>query len=157
MDEEARCYSGRRSLAKILLFKTYPGGTKMKIAKSLVGLAMIAFLAGCATSGNERLKDHTQSSISHQITEGKTNKNEVTAALGQPTTISFTDSGGEVWTYRHARATPQARNFIPFARLVSSATDVKTKELVIMFDKNGVVSRYTMRETEQVVKSGLAH
>jgi hypothetical protein len=34
---------------------------------------------------------------------------------------------------------------------------VKTKELVIMFDKNDVVSKYTMRETDQVVKSGLAH
>jgi outer membrane protein assembly factor BamE (lipoprotein component of BamABCDE complex) len=130
---------------------------KMKMAKSFAGIAMIALLAGCATSGNEKLKEHTQSSISQQITEGKTTKNDVTAALGQPTSVSFTDAGNEIWTFRHARATPQARNFIPFARLVSSAADVKTKELVIMFNKNDVVSKYTMRETEEVVKSGLAH
>jgi outer membrane protein assembly factor BamE (lipoprotein component of BamABCDE complex) len=129
----------------------------MKIAKSLVSVVVIALLAGCATSGNEKLKDHTQTSISQQITEGKTTKNEVVAALGQPSSVSFTDSGNEIWNYRHARATPQARNFIPFARLISSAADVKMKELVVMFDKNDVVSNYAMRETEEVVKSGLAH
>lgn len=129
----------------------------MKMSKNIVGVVLIALLAGCATSGNEKLKDHTHSSISQQITEGKTMKNEVTAVLGQPTSVSFTDAGNEIWTYRHARATPQARNFIPFARLISSAADVKTKELVIMFNKNDVVSKYTMRETEEVVKSGLAH
>lgn len=129
----------------------------MKIVKSFAGVVMMALLAGCATSGNERLKDHTQSSISQQIAEGKTTKNEVTAALGQPTSISFTDAGNETWTYRHSRATPQALSFIPVVRLISSATDVKTKELVIMFDKNDVVSKYSMRETEAVVKSGLLH
>ncbi|MEO6562312.1 MAG: outer membrane protein assembly factor BamE [Nitrosospira sp.] len=129
----------------------------MKIAKSLIGIAVITLVAGCATSGNEKLKDHTQSSISQQITEGKTTKSQVTAALGQPVSVSFTDAGNEIWTYRHARATPQARNFIPFARLVSSAADVKTKELVIMFNKDAVVVKYTLRETEEVIKSGLAH
>lgn len=129
----------------------------MKIAKSLIGIALIALLAGCATSGNEKLKDHTQSSISQQITEGKTTKSQVTSALGQPVSVSFTDAGNEIWTYRYARATPQARNFIPFARLVSSAADVKTKELVIMFNKDDVVAKYTLRETEEVIKSGLAH
>ena len=129
----------------------------MKIVKGFVGVAMVALLAGCATSGNEKLKDHTQSSISQQIMEGKTTKNEVTASLGQPTGVTFTDAGSEIWTYRHARATPQAQNFIPFVRLISSAADVKTKELVIMFDKNDVVSKYTMRETEGVVKTGIAH
>lgn len=62
----------------------------MKIAKSLIGIAVIALVAGCATSGNEKLKDHTQSSISQQITEGKTTKSQVTSALGQPVSVSFT-------------------------------------------------------------------
>jgi outer membrane protein assembly factor BamE (lipoprotein component of BamABCDE complex) len=129
----------------------------MKIRGLRGGMAIVALLAGCATSGNEKLKDHTQSSISQRITEGKTTKNEVTAALGQPAAVSFTDGGNEIWTYKHARATPQAQNFIPFVGLISSGADVKTKELVLMFNKDGVVTKYTMRETEEVVKSGLAH
>jgi outer membrane protein assembly factor BamE (lipoprotein component of BamABCDE complex) len=128
----------------------------MKI-RSLIGVAIVALLAGCATSGNEKLKDHTQSSISQRITEGKSTKNEVTAVLGQPTSVSFTDGGNEIWTYKHARATPQAHSFIPILGLISSGADVKTKELVLMFNKDGVVTKYTMRETEEVVKSGLAH
>ena len=129
----------------------------MKMAKSFAGVALVALLAGCATSGNEKLKEYTQSSISQKITEGKTTKNEVTAAMGQPAAVSFTDAGNEIWTYRHARATPQAQNFIPLVGLISSGADVKTKELVIMFNKNDVVSKYTLRETEEVVKRGLAH
>ena len=130
----------------------------MKIRGLIGGMAIVALLlAGCATSGNEKLKDHTQSSISQRITEGKTTKNEVTAALGLPAAVSFTDGGNEIWTYKHARATPQAQNFIPFVGLISSGADVKTKELVLMFNKDGVVTKYTMRETEEVVKSGLAH
>jgi outer membrane protein assembly factor BamE (lipoprotein component of BamABCDE complex) len=129
----------------------------MKMAKSFAGVALVALLAGCATSGNEKLKEHTQSSISQKITEGKTTKNEVTAALGQPAAISFTDAGNEIWTYKHARATPQAQNFIPLVGLISSGADVKTKELVIMFNKDDVVSKYTMREADEVVKRGLAH
>ncbi|MDN5752210.1 MAG: outer membrane protein assembly factor BamE [Nitrosospira sp.] len=129
----------------------------MKIVKSFAGAVLVALVAGCATSGNEKLKDHTQSTISQQITEGRTTKNQVIAALGQPSVVSFTDAGNEIWTYKHARATPQAQNFIPLVGLVSSGADVKTKELVVMFNKHDVVSKYTMRETEEVVKSGLAH
>ncbi|SCX88230.1 Beta-barrel assembly machine subunit BamE [Nitrosospira sp. Nl5] len=129
----------------------------MKIVKSFAGTVLVALVAGCATLGNEKLKDHTQSTISQQITEGKTTKNQVIAALGQPSVVSFTDAGNEIWTYKHARAIPQAQNFIPLVGLVSSGADVKTKELVVMFNKHDVVSKYTMRETEEVVKSGIAH
>ncbi|SFO03885.1 outer membrane protein assembly factor BamE domain-containing protein [Nitrosospira briensis] len=129
----------------------------MKIVKGFAGAAVVTLLAGCATAGNEKLKDHTQSTISQRITEGRTTKNQVIAALGQPSVVSFTDAGNEIWTYKHARATPQAQNFIPLVGLFSSGADVKTKELVVMFNKDEVVSKYTMRETDEVVKSGLIH
>ncbi len=122
-----------------------------------MGIVVVALLAGCATVGNEKLSEHTKSSISEKIKEGKTTKNDVTAALGQPTSVGFTDAGNEVWTYKHSRGTPQAHNFIPIVGLISSGADVKTKELVIMFNKDEVVTKYTMREMDEVVRHGLAH
>lgn len=122
-----------------------------------MSMVVVILLAGCATVGNEKLNEHTKSSISEKIKEGQTTKNDVIAALGQPTSVSLTDAGNEVWTYRHARGTPQAHNFIPIVGLISSGANVKTKELVIMFNKDEVVTKYTMREMEEVVRSGLAH
>jgi outer membrane protein assembly factor BamE (lipoprotein component of BamABCDE complex) len=130
----------------------------MNIKSKLFLVASIAILAtGCASGGNERMRDQTQASVSQKIAEGKTGKEEVKEMLGDATSVSFTDSGNEIWTYKHARATPKAQNFIPIVNLFSRGADVKTKELVILFDKNGIVNRYSMRETDDEVKSGLAH
>lgn len=127
---------------------------KLKLAISS-GLVLLA--TGCASVGNERMRDQTQASVSQKIAEGKTTRQEVRDALGEATTVSFTDSGNEIWTYKHARATPKAQNFIPVVNLFSRGADVKTKELVVLFDKQGIVTRYTMRETADELKHGLVH
>jgi hypothetical protein len=77
--------------------------------------------------------------------------------MGDATSITFTDGGNEIWTYKYSRATPQAQSFIPIVNIFSSAADVATKELIVMFDKNNIVSKYSMRETQDVVKRGIAH
>lgn len=120
----------------------------------VLSLAGIVALGGCATAGNEKMKDQTQASIAAQITEGKT-KDEVKSALGNATSVSFTDSGKEIWTYKHMRASPKAVNFIPIVNWFARGADVKTKEVVILFEGN-VVTKYTMRETDDQVKQGSA-
>ncbi len=119
-------------------------------------LAAAALLSACATAGNERLQAETPETVATKLQEGTTTKDQVRAALGEPQSVSFTDGGSEIWTYKHARATPAARNFIPF-NVFSRGADVTTKEVVVMFDKAGVVSRHTMRETQETVRRGLAH
>ncbi len=37
--------------------------------------------------------------------------------MGDASTVSFTNSGNEIWTYRHARATTNAANFFPVVNL----------------------------------------
>lgn len=129
----------------------------MKAGRIFIGFTMALLLAGCATSGNVKMKDQTQSSISQQITEGKTTKSELIQALGQPTTVSFTDGGNEVWTYKHSREVSHVRNFIPYVNMISSGADTTTKELVVMFNKNDVVSKYTMREIQGTSNQGVIH
>ncbi|AEJ00201.1 lipoprotein [Nitrosomonas sp. Is79A3] len=128
----------------------------MKISHA-VSLFMVAILTACTTVGNKQMENQTEGSISQFIVKGKTTKLEVTARFGIATSTSFTDSGNEIWRYNYARSTPHAISFIPFVRLVSSGADVAKKELVIMFNKEHVVSEYTMKESEVVVKSGMAH
>lgn len=126
-------------------------------AKLLIVAGVAVLAAGCASGGNTRLRDQTQESVSQQITEGKTSKSDVKKVMGDASTVSFTDSGNEIWTYKYARATPKAQNFIPVVNLFSRGADLKAKELVILFDKEGLVTRYTMRETTDELKQGLIH
>lgn len=125
------------------------------------GMLIIAcaalMLSGCVTTGNERMKGQTQASVASKITEGKSTKADVVAAYGDAATVSFTDSGNEIWTYTYTRAVPTPQSFIPIVGLFSAGADTTTTGLVVLFNKEGVVSKYTMRETRGVVKHGLAH
>ena len=92
-------------------------------------------MTGCVTSGNVAMKEQTQQ-------------------FGSADAVSFTDSGNEVWTYRHSKSKPMARNFIPY-NFFSLGDNTKTKELVILFDTKGVVTNYTFRETANQSKYGV--
>ena len=63
--------------------------------------------------------------------------------------------GKEICTYKHMRTSPKAVNFIPVVNWFARGADVKTKEVVILFEGN-VVTKYTMRETDDQVKQGSA-
>lgn len=129
----------------------------MRMNKLLAAMLFGAFvLTGCATSGNAKLKEQTKESVAGIIKEGKTTKAEVQAALGDADSITFTDQGNEVWTYSFSRSTPKASNFIPYVGLFSSGSDVKTKQVIVFF-KDDVVAKYSMRDTTSEVRTGIVH
>jgi outer membrane protein assembly factor BamE (lipoprotein component of BamABCDE complex) len=120
----------------------------------VIGGALLV-LVGCASTGNQNVKVATQESVKAQMKEGVTTKEEVRKQLGEPTSVSFTDSGNEIWTFKYSEATSHASNFVPLVSLFASGADVKNKEIVVLFDKDGKLFKYTMRETQEVVKSGI--
>ena len=58
-----------------------------------------AFLAGCASSGNESIADASLQTVSEQLVKGKTTQAQVRQLYGDPMKSSFTDSGNESWEY----------------------------------------------------------
>jgi outer membrane protein assembly factor BamE (lipoprotein component of BamABCDE complex) len=129
----------------------------MKTTHFTLVLILVATLSACATSGNKRLQNHTETSVSQQIIKGKTKKQEINRLFGEPDNVSFTDSGNQIWTFKFERAVPHITNFVPIVGLFSSGANVSAKELVIMLDHNDVATEYTMRETSQKVKAGIVH
>ena len=124
--------------------------------KKIIGSLLVALsLVGCASTGNQNVKAATQESVRAQLKEGVTTKDEVRKMLGEPSSVSFTDSGNEIWTFKYSEAQSHASNFIPIVGLFSSGADVKNKEVIVLFDKDGKITKYTMRETQEVVKSGI--
>lgn len=122
----------------------------------VVSAVVVAVLAACASAGNMKMKDESQATVYGRVVEGKTTQAEVQAAYGLPTNKSFTDAGNEIWTYDYAYATPKAVNFVPIVGIFAGGADVTKKQLVVLFDKTGVVVRRTYTESQQEVVRGQA-
>ncbi len=118
-------------------------------------IALVGFVAGCASVGNESLRQETEATISQKIVEGKTAKTEVRSMFGSPASTSFTDAGLEIWKYELSKMSADAVNFIPVVNLFGRSHSGTKKELVILFDDKGIVKRYSMSESPVSVKSGV--
>jgi outer membrane protein assembly factor BamE (lipoprotein component of BamABCDE complex) len=101
------------------------------------------------------IKNTTKDSIYAQVVEGKTTQADVQQTYGVPTAKTFTDGGNEIWTYDYAYATAKGINFVPIVGLFTGGADVEKKQLVVMFDKDGVVSRRVFSESQQEIRRGV--
>lgn len=77
------------------------------------------------------------------------------ADFGDPTETSFTDGGKEIWRYKYSHMTSKVSDFIPVVNLFSSGTNVDKRELVFLFNDNGIVENYAMQSSKEEVKSGI--
>lgn len=112
-------------------------------------------LTSCASAGNTKLKNITIEQVKQHIVEGKTTKEEVEKLYGSPDSASFTENGNEIWTYRYREATSHVSNFIPVVSIFSTGQTVKTKEIIVLFNQNNVVQRFTMRNSDSVERAGI--
>ena len=126
----------------------------MKIINLLV-LFVVISLTACASSGNRKLQAETQESVSQKLIEGKSTKTDVVRVLVDANTITFTDSGNEVWTYNFTRSKSKAINFVPYVNILCSGSNTQTKRVVVLFDREDVVTRYTMTDAEGETYSGV--
>lgn len=123
--------------------------------KMALAVALAVTLTGCASSGNQKLKSETETSVQSKIHEGKTTKVEVKTLFGSPDAVSYTDGGNEIWKYSFAKVKVNGISFIPFYGLFHNGTNGTKKELTILF-KDNTVQKYTMAESAINTKSGWA-
>ena len=123
--------------------------------KCLISAALAVTLVGCASSGNQQLKNEPETSVQSKIQEGKTTKAEVKGLFGSPDAVSYTDGGNEIWKYSFAKVKVNGTTFIPFYGLFHNGTNGTKKELTILF-KDDKVQKYTMAESAINTKSGWA-
>ena len=115
--------------------------------KITVLLLMLTLLfTSCSTSGTRALKDVTSETLHIRITEGKTSKEEVRGMFGAPTQISFTDNGSEIYRYELTELQAKAVNYVPVVNWFAYGYTGTKKSLTVLFDKNDVVTRYTLDE-----------
>ncbi len=116
--------------------------------KIIILICSLFLVSGCASTGNKVLKNETSSAVAAKITKGVTTKEQVRGMYGDPMTTSFTDSGKEIWKYEFVKTHAKATNFIPLVSMFNSGAKGTKKELVIMFDDNGIVKNYSMSSSK---------
>ena len=122
----------------------------------LASLLLCASLAtGCAVkSGNDKLEDNTNESISKMITKEKSTKSNIKELLGEPQKVDFLANGLEKWEYSHLRKAAKAVNYVPVANWFVGGTNDTTKSLVILFDGE-IVKNFSIAVSEGETKGGL--
>jgi outer membrane protein assembly factor BamE (lipoprotein component of BamABCDE complex) len=120
---------------------------------TLAALAVV-LLTGCATSGNDSLRNHDEGTVSTYITEGETTKSEVMEVFGSPFNTSFTDGGREIWEYAFSDISADAVAYIPVVNWFGTSASGTQKKLTIMFDDE-IVQRYSMTESDVRTGTGL--
>ena len=134
-------------------------GDSMKYTnRSLAGMLAAAILAmslgACVSAGNKSLKEQTPESLSTLLQAG-TPQEEVSAALGDPLSVSYTDSGREIWFYELVQGKMTAQSFIPVVSMFSSGVEGRKKLLVILYDKEELVDRYNLSDSAYESKTGI--
>jgi hypothetical protein len=108
-----------------------------------IWLCIAAFvLAGCASTGNGAVKTLTQERAAQAIVIGQSTKADIGAAFGTANMTTFAN-GYELWLYQVGYA--KVVDSLPYVNLVVNSADNK-RELSILFDRNGVVKKYQLRE-----------
>ncbi len=125
----------------------------MKI-RTVVVAGAVAAVFGCASVGNQVLKGQTSESVTQTITKGSSTMSQVRQAFGDPTETTFTDGGNEIWKYQYTHREATALGYVPVVMRFFGGEDVDKKELVVLFDRAGVVVNYSMQESKQQVRRG---
>ena len=123
----------------------------LAVTLSLTGLVA---LTGCASEGNETLKNETSASIDQKIHYGVTTKDQIRVLFGDPRESTFTDSGHEQWRYAFTNASSDAANFIPLYGDLHQGTHGTEKTLTVIFNGD-VVWHHTMNASAVKTGSGL--
>jgi len=109
-----------------------------------VGLCMLMFFFGCGYKSQKQGALIEEASVDKVIVDGQTTKQEVVLEFGPPTK---TMEGEKMFFYTW---TETSKSSIP---LYGGETSV-TKDLIILFDDNGVVKSHKITKTARESKAG---
>ena len=106
---------------------------------------------GCASIGNPKVADFNPAT---QIEYGKTTKAEIIAMLGEPNSKTYGPNGEEDWGYTYVQYQVKPATFIPVVGIFAGGSDVSGRNLIFIFDKNGVLQKQGSGESQVKGTSG---
>lgn len=98
-------------------------------------MLLITVTAGCVSIGNQRLEDKA---AVDKVQVGKT-REEVRAAVGEPSGVTTMSTGQEIWTYMFTKSRATAATYIPIVGLFAGGADGQTNTMSVTFSTHGLV------------------
>ncbi|HEX4509973.1 MAG TPA: hypothetical protein VH328_07845 [Burkholderiaceae bacterium] len=118
-----------------------------RYAQALVLASASAFISGCATVGNGAIARLDPNAAQALLVPGKTTEDDVRLALGTGDVIQF-DSGVQTWHYLYREGLSAGWDAVPYINLIAEHMHSPTKELVLLFDTNGTLRRWSFDTTQ---------
>jgi hypothetical protein len=111
--------------------------------------SLVLGMNACASLGKGTARPSTEDGVGQVLTIGKSTRADVTKLMGDAKVNTFR-SGYEVWVYNYKAELPAFVDFVPVVSTVATVVDMATRdrELAILFDRDGVVRKYRLREAE---------
>ncbi len=114
----------------------------MKRVLAAVAIALCA--AGCSTVGNGRLVQLDDAQARTMLVPGRTTRDDIRQAFGDGAVVRF-QSGRETWHYEYREGIAKGWDDVPYVNLIVARLDRPVKELVILFDANGMLLRWSLQ------------
>lgn len=109
-------------------------------------------LVACANKGNESMKGMTEDKVQANIVVGRTTKAQIQGMFGSPFKTFNPINGGLIWQYQYddtTAFTPETVGSVIFTLgLAGTKSEGTRNELVILFDENDVVRKFTMSNSD---------
>jgi hypothetical protein len=101
-------------------------------------------IGGCSSVGNGQLVQLDAAHAQTLLVPGRTTQADVRQALGDGAVIRF-QSGRQTWQYVHRDGLAKGWDDVPYINLIAARIDAPTRELVLLFDANGVLERWSLQ------------
>ena len=117
----------------------------MRAAHRRLALVVLFGLSGCASL---TARPVSEEGARQALIVGSSTRADAERAFGLARVVSFA-SGYEVWVYSDKRHVPPGVGLIPLLGPVIAIVGAveHERELVILFDRNGVVKKFRVRES----------
>jgi hypothetical protein len=117
----------------------------------MVRMGFCLLLCGCAAAGVE-----VKPSQVAQFQRGITTEQDVEKALGQPTSMTVSGDGSQIWIYSYASMQMRSTSFIPIVGLFAGGADTRQTMAMLRFGPDGKLIDYTSSAGGVGAASGLA-
>ena len=113
----------------------------------------VALLSACTTVGNGRMRQLDAPQAAELLKPGLTSREDAEQLLGRGQVLRFEPSGWESWHYLDKPGLPKFVDSLPVVGLVSSRIDTGSRELLLLFDAQGRLRKYSLLETPPQLKA----
>ena len=126
----------------------------MRTKHGISGLLALsaALLCACTTVGNGRMRELDSAQAAALLEPGHTSREDAERLLGRGQVLRFEPSGWESWHYLDKQGLPKFVDHLPVLGLLSSQVESGSRELVLLFDAQGRLRKYSLVEVRPRLK-----